>query len=117
MKVFITDQQVLLEVLGSFNFFREVDVKVLFWKFNYIYQFYRCLLQPDMIQDQSIINHVVFKEIIFLLNQCFDLVIKPRGALVISDYIPAWNEIILITIHDEITLIDKDQINTRGRIW
>ena len=67
-----------------------------------------------MIQDQSIINHAVFKEMIFPLNQCFDLVIKPRGALVISDYIPAWNKIILITIHDEITLIDKDQINTRG---
>ena len=30
---------------------------------------------------------------IYLLNQCFDLVVKPRGVLVITDYILIWNEI------------------------
>ena len=34
-----------------------------------------------------------FKEMIYLLNQCFDLVVKPRGVLVITDYILIWNEI------------------------
>ena len=34
-----------------------------------------------------------FKEMIYLLNQCFDLIVKPRGVLVITDYILIWNEI------------------------
>ena len=34
MKVFIMDQYVLLEVPGSFNFFRDVVVKILFENLN-----------------------------------------------------------------------------------
>ena len=37
---------------------------------------------------------MVFKEMIFLFNQCFDLVVKPSRVLVIRDYIFIWNEII-----------------------
>ena len=31
---------------------------------------------------------------VFILNQSFDLVVKPRGILVITDYILVWNEIL-----------------------
>ena len=50
-------------------------------------------MQPDAIHDQPTISHIAFKEIL-LLNQCFDLVAKPRGVLVITDYILIWNDII-----------------------
>ena len=46
-----------------------------------------------MIHGQATISHIAFKEKIFLFNQCFDLVVKPRGVLVITDYILIWNEI------------------------
>ena len=38
-------------------------------------------------------SHIAFKEMIFLLSHCFDLVVNPRGVLVITDYILIWNEI------------------------
>ena len=47
---------------------------------NYVYQLCACLLQLDKIHGQSAISHLVFKETIFILNQCFDLVVKPRGS-------------------------------------
>ena len=56
MKVFIMDQYLLLEVLGSF-FFHEVVVKVFFWRFNYVYQFCTYLWRPDTIHEQPNFNH------------------------------------------------------------
>ena len=80
MKVFTMDQHILLEVLGSLTFLRGQRKKVFFLGFNYVYQVVTCLFL-----------HLPF--MIYLLNQCFDLAVKPRGVLVITDYILIWNEI------------------------
>ena len=87
------DKHVSLEVLGLFNFFRKVDVKVFFGRCNYLYQFCTCLLQLDTIHDQSTISDIVSKEMIFLPNQCFGSVVKAMEILVITDYFFTWNKI------------------------
>ena len=55
-------------------------------------------LTKVFIIDQYVLQEVFgsfsFLEMIFLLNQCFDLVVKPSGVLVITDYIFVWNEIV-----------------------
>ena len=60
---------------------------------DFVYRFYTCLFQPDTIHSQSTVSHIAFKVAIFLPNQCFDLVVKPRRVLVITDYILIWTEI------------------------
>ena len=60
---------------------------------DFVYRFCTCLFLPDTIHSQSTVSHIAFKVAIFLPNQCFDLVVKPRGVLVITDYILIWNEI------------------------
>ena len=80
--------------MDRLTFLRGWCKKVFFLGFIYIYQVGTCLLQPGTIHDQSTISDIAFKEMIFFLNQCFDLIVKPRGVPVITDYVLIWNEIL-----------------------